>query len=238
MNQLRISEIFSSVQGEGIHLGVPSTFIRTSGCNLRCVWCDTPYASWNPEGPMMDIQSIVGQALALKNNHVVITGGEPMLFDPIQDLVAELQKSNHSITMETAGTIHRHLPGVFMSISPKPAHSAPPIDTPNDWHSRHESTRFQPKTIVNLIKEHDYQFKFVVKPEEQDSIIEVQRMIHEIELELKNQIPPTNLFLMPEGRDTDTLHHRLKLLVPICQKTGFRLAPRLQIDLFGDTRGT
>jgi 7-carboxy-7-deazaguanine synthase len=238
MSQLRISEIFSSVQGEGLHIGVPSTFIRTSGCNLRCVWCDTPYASWNPEGPMKEIDSLVQQATELGNIHVVLTGGEPMLFDPIEELVLKLQANSHTITMETAGTIHRHLPGVFMSISPKPAHSAPPLDTPGSWFDRHENTRFQPKVIAQLISDHPFQFKFVVKPEEPNSIQEVQEMISKIESEGNAQIDKTKIFLMPEGRDAETLNHRLRLLVPLCEKTGFRLAPRLQIDLFGDTRGT
>ena len=56
---MRISEIFYSIQGEGELTGVPTVFIRTSGCNLRCRWCDTPYASWNPEGEEMSIEDIV-----------------------------------------------------------------------------------------------------------------------------------------------------------------------------------
>ena len=54
-----ISEIFYSLQGEGALSGVPSVFVRTSGCNLRCAWCDTPYASWNPEGTTMRVDNIV-----------------------------------------------------------------------------------------------------------------------------------------------------------------------------------
>lgn len=238
MSSLRISETFSSVQGEGLHLGVPSTFIRTSGCNLRCVWCDTPYASWNPEGPTISVESLAQHAKEFGNNHVVLTGGEPMLFDPIVDLVNALQQNGHAITMETAGTIHRTLPGVFMSISPKPAHSLPPPETPGDWRNRHEKTRFQPDVIAKLIEEHTYQLKFVVKPEEPNSIEEIQNMISEVEKYCSAPVPLTNVFLMPEGRDSDTINHRLKLLVPVCEKTGFRLAPRLQINLFGDTRGT
>ncbi len=236
MSQLRISEIFSSVQGEGKFIGVPSTFIRTSGCNLRCIWCDTPYASWNPEGPFIDIDSIVDKAKKIGNQHIVITGGEPMLFEPIEELVKKL--ANHFITVETAGTLLRHLPGTFMSISPKPAHSAPPVETSHDWHARHESARFQPEIIANLIQHHDFQLKFVVKPEEAGSIEELQEMICQIELAANLAIDNSNIFLMPEGRDAETLARRLKLLVPICIETGYRLAPRLQIDLFGDTKGT
>lgn len=71
---LRIAEIFTSVQGEGQWMGVPSVFVRISGCNLRCVWCDTPYASWSPEGPVREVFSIVEEVLATGTNHVVVTG--------------------------------------------------------------------------------------------------------------------------------------------------------------------
>src|SRR5438105_4163145 len=81
--KLRIAEIFTSIQGEGIWVGTPSTFVRVSGCNLRCVWCDTPYASWSPEGPVVDLAEVIGQVEKAGVRHVVLTGGEPMLFDPI-----------------------------------------------------------------------------------------------------------------------------------------------------------
>ena len=58
---MRISEIFYSIQGEGILTGVPSVFIRTSGCNLRCTWCDTPYASWKPEGEDVGFGAILAR---------------------------------------------------------------------------------------------------------------------------------------------------------------------------------
>ena len=56
---MKIAEIFYSIQGEGGLVGVPSVFVRTSGCNLRCAWCDTPYTSWNPEGDELDIDEIL-----------------------------------------------------------------------------------------------------------------------------------------------------------------------------------
>src|SRR5205085_11196205 len=73
---LRIAELFHSIQGEGSLVGVPSVFVRTSGCNLRCGWCDTPYTSWRPEGAELSVEEIVAQVQALGARHVVVTGGE------------------------------------------------------------------------------------------------------------------------------------------------------------------
>src|SRR5256885_2235085 len=77
---LPIAETFLSIQGEGKLAGTPSFFIRVSGCNLRCSWCDTPYASWNPEGSPRTIDSLIDEARASGARHAVLTGGEPMIF--------------------------------------------------------------------------------------------------------------------------------------------------------------
>src|SRR6188472_2686766 len=160
---MKLSELFYSIQGEGKLTGVPSVFVRASGCNLRCVWCDTPYASWNPEGPVIELSEIVDQVAKAGVNHVVLTGGEPMLFDPIDELARELKQRGHTITIETAGTIYRELPCDLMSISPKLSNSTP--DDQN-WKERHEQTRLQPDVLQKLIDTYPYQLKFVVNPEQ------------------------------------------------------------------------
>src|SRR5438067_4669435 len=84
---LKIAEIFYSVQGEGSLVGVPSIFVRTSGCNLRCSWCDTPYTSWNPEGADLSIPEILDRTAQFgAARHGVLTGGEPMMAPGIIEL--------------------------------------------------------------------------------------------------------------------------------------------------------
>lgn len=228
-HKLRISEIFTSIQGEGAWLGVPSTFIRVSGCNLRCSWCDTPYASWEPEGPILTLEEIQEQ---VTTNHVVLTGGEPMLFDPIEPLAQRLKDKGHTITIETAGTIYRDLPCDLMSISPKLAHSTPSAET--GWQERHEQTRLNIPVLQQLTANYPHQLKFVVNPEGGlDDLTEIKAILSQI-----GGINPQNVFLMAEGRDSETLHRREKALVDVCLREGWRLTPRYQIDLFGDTRGT
>src|SRR5581483_7950374 len=102
---LKIAELFYSLQGEGSLIGVPSVFIRTSGCNLRCSWCDTPYTSWEPEGVELPLRQIVDEARAHPARHVVITGGEPMIAPEILPLTEQLRAAGMHITIETAGTV-------------------------------------------------------------------------------------------------------------------------------------
>src|SRR3954471_24601393 len=96
-----ISEIFYSIQGEGELTGMPSVFVRTSGCNLRCTWCDTPYASWNPEGTQQSVAQV--RAAGESNpqaNHVALTGGEPMIAKELKSLAGKIRGTGRHITIE------------------------------------------------------------------------------------------------------------------------------------------
>lgn len=226
---LRIAEVFSSIQGEGKYLGVPSTFVRLSGCNLRCVWCDTPYASWEPEGPILALGDILNQLLAFPNRHVVVTGGEPMLFPPTQALCNELRANGKFVTIETAGTVDCGADCDLFSISPKLRNSTPE----GDWRDRHEAARWRPEIARALADRADYQLKFVVQAGSSDELGEIDQWLtafgpHE----------PERVFLMPEGTDRNIVLARMKALAPICIARGWRLTPRLHIDLFGDAKGT
>src|SRR3954469_152642 len=135
-----ISEIFHSLQGEGELTGVPSVFIRTSGCNLRCTWCDTPYASWNPEGAPRSVESLVKEVQTHTSaRHVVLTGGEPMIAKEIRELASQLKQLEYHITIETAATVAPE--GIacdLASLSPKLLNSAPDATQHAVWRKKHE----------------------------------------------------------------------------------------------------
>ncbi len=229
--KLRIAEVFTSIQGEGIWAGVPSTFIRVSGCNLRCVWCDTPYASWSPEGPVVGICELVEGAESAGVEHVVLTGGEPMLFDAIVPLAQRLKAAGHTITVETAGTVFKDLPCDLMSISPKLANSSPPAES--GWLERHEATCTNIEVLAALISRYSSQLKFVVNPEVPGDIFEIENLLGLLPAVAKDRV-----LLMAEGVDAEVQQRRQRLLIETCLSRGWRLSPRLHIDLFGNTRGT
>ncbi len=232
MSKLRIAEIFSSIQGEGIWVGVPSTFVRVSGCNLRCSWCDTKYASWNPEGPMLEVNQIVEQVQSAKIKDVVLTGGEPMLFEPIAELCDKLKANGHRITIETAGTIFRELSCDLMSISPKLSNSTPDESAGIGWAERHDATRLNFQVLSKLIESYKFQLKFVVNPEIGSDFDEIDSLFGKLPRVDKNRI-----LLMAEGIDHEIQVRRQRLLAPICLQRGWRLSPRLHVELWGNSRG-
>ena len=126
---MKISEIFYSIQGEGILAGVPSVFVRTSGCNLRCTWCDTPYASWKPEGQDVGYGPILANVRRHWSGYVVVTGGEPMIDPDIVELTEKLKTIDHHITVETAGTVFKPVVCDLMSISPRNSPIPHPIES-------------------------------------------------------------------------------------------------------------
>lgn len=226
---MKISEIFYSVQGEGILLGTPSVFIRASGCNLRCVWCDTPYASWQPEGDEESVEAVVAQVRRYGARHVVVTGGEPMIMPDIVELSEALKRAGRHITIETAGTVHQPVVCDLMSISPKLANSTPREREGGRWAAQHERLRIQPEVLLRLMGDYDYQLKFVVAAPE--DLAEILSLVSRLRAERERVV------LMPEGVDRETLHRRSGWLVELCKAEGFRYSPRLQIELWGNRRG-
>jgi len=221
---MKIAEVFHSVQGEGILAGVPSVFLRSSGCNLRCSWCDTPYTSWKPEGTEWSLDQLVDYVQQHSTGHVVITGGEPMIQPELAALTDRLE--NQHITIETAGTVFKQVRCDLMSISPKLANSTP-LET--DWASKHEHLRYQPEVLKRLIATYPYQLKFVVaEPTDMHEVIAVAEALN---------ADPSRVLLMPEGTDPDQLRTRALWIVEECKRTGYRYSPRLHVDLWGHRRG-
>lgn len=234
---MKIAEIFASTQGEGLLTGTQSVFVRVSGCNLRCWFCDTPYASWHPEGEALDSDEILtkAQQLAavtqLPEKHLVLTGGEPLLFSEVVPLSQQLRAAGWHITVETAGTIYQPVACDLMSISPKFSSSSPPEDSSNDWHRRHESTRFQPEVLRALMRDYRYQLKFVL--DRQEDLQELEAWLAAFP-----EVNRDHVWLMPQGMTRSELAEREAWLRPFCQAEGFRLCPRKQIQWFGLSRGT
>jgi 7-carboxy-7-deazaguanine synthase len=224
---MKIAELFASIQGEGRLAGVPSLFIRASGCNLRCAWCDTPYTSWHSEGEERTLDGIMEWVRGYPRfRHAVLTGGEPMIFPEVVPLSKELKQAGFHVTIETAATVFQPVACDLMSLSPKLANS-----TPEDpvWGPRHEQRRLQPEVLRRLTSEYDYQLKFVVQsPGDLAEIQAIQALCGASD---------EKILLMPEGIDGPTLEQRSAWLVELCKQYGYRFTPRLHILLYGQRRG-
>jgi 7-carboxy-7-deazaguanine synthase len=228
---IRISEIFQSVQGEGFLTGTPSIFVRTSGCNLRCWFCDTRYASWEPEGDTHSIEDILHKVDAFRGEHVVITGGEPMIFEALGELCKELKQRGKHITIETAGTLDGQVDCDLWSISPKLSNSSP-IDYIGDaWVRKHEAVRYAPKVVESLMSKGDYQLKFVV-----GSILDAEEVLEYLS-HLRGW-DRHRVLLMPRGIHTEELDIQLSWLADWCKTHDLRLCDRQHIRWFGNRRGT
>lgn len=228
---MKIAEIYRSRQGEGRLSGWPSVFVRTSGCNLRCWYCDTPFTSWSPEGVDLPVDEVLGQVTEWDCPHVVVTGGEPMLWSELIPLASELRKLGRHITIETAGTLYLPVACDLMSISPKLSNSTPTHSRSGRWRSRHQRTRHAPEVIRRLIGEYDYQLKFVIdRPEDCD---EVERYLAELP-----EIDRHRVLLMPQGTDAAELAERAAWLEPLCRERRVGFCPRRHIEWFGIARGT
>ncbi|MDX1679505.1 MAG: 7-carboxy-7-deazaguanine synthase QueE [Akkermansiaceae bacterium] len=239
-------EIFHTIQGEGVTAGCPAVFIRTSRCNLHCIWCDTDH-TWNFEGtPWPHLkdgqegytkfdkdavtyeirpQEAAAQILAFDCPRVVITGGEPLLQETeCLALIRAIREERPEVVfeIETNGTLR---PSADMAVaidqfnvSPKLANSG--MDT---------ALRIKPAALETLVAHPNSWFKFVVtRPEDLEEIEDLAR---------DHQLPTERILLMPEGRDNATLDQRAIWLAERCRDKGFRYGERLHVRLWGDRRG-
>jgi 7-carboxy-7-deazaguanine synthase len=209
--------------------GTPSVFVRTSVCNLRCRWCDTPYTSWKPEGSDMGLGAILADVRRCRASHAVVTGGEPMIANRVVELTQGLKDLGMHVTIETAGTVYQPVVCDLMSISPKLANSTPHEREGGRWAGQHDRLRYQPEVLKKLMAEYAYQLKFVVTAP--DDLTEIETMLKETGADRSRVV------LMAEGTDPETLNTRARWLVEICKREHFRYSPRLHIDLYGNTRG-
>jgi 7-carboxy-7-deazaguanine synthase len=228
---MKVAEIFKSVQGEGFLTGTDSVFVRASGCNLRCWFCDSEYASWVPEGDDLSVDEILARVDELDCRHVVLTGGEPMLFSELLPLTSALQAADRHITIETAGTLFLPVECDLMSISPKLSNSTPTIERAPRWAARHERTRHAPDVVRRLVARYAYQIKFVIDTPSDCEEVEAY-------LAAMPQIDRSRVMLMPQGIDAETLARRAAWLEPYCREHALRYCPRRQIEWFGFVRGT
>jgi 7-carboxy-7-deazaguanine synthase len=246
-------------QGEGKLTGTACLFIRTSACNLRCAWvgldgngslCDTPYSSHNPEKNQMEIDDIIETVLRNTReqniNHVVISGGEPtMQTDALAELVERLHNLGYHITIETNATIYDERISRFsklMSLSPKLSSSTPwvanlknsGVEYKQKWAERHERDRINIPVIQNYILDRnihgtDFQLKFVIATEQ--DIEEIENILDQL-----HGLEPSDICLMPEGVDVNTLNSRTGWVAEQALKRGWRFCPRLHIMMFGKNR--
>ena len=228
---MKVVEIYKSVQGEGLLSGTESVFLRTSGCNLRCWFCDTPYTSWSPEGEELPVTEMVDRITSFDCGHIVLTGGEPLLHAEMVPLCEALHRTDRHITVETAGTLYLPLTCDLMSISPKFSSSAPPTTNESNWHLRHEETRHVPNVIRQLIREHVYQIKFVIHSlQDCEAAEDYLRELVEIDRQ--------RVLMMPQGTDRKQLAQVTDWLEPYCEQNQLIFCPRHQIEWFGMVRGT
>ena len=228
---MQINEIFYSIQGEGKLAGVPSIFIRTTGCNLRCTWCDSPATSWEPVGEAMEIEKIMDRVADFASIYVVLTGGEPMIAAGVEELTRRLKDGGYHVTIETAATMWKDVVCDLASISPKLGSSTPWSRDGGRHADAHEGHRLNIDTIRRFMAMPDYQLKFVVDAPE--DLTEIDSMLAQL-----GPVEPGNVLLMPQGVTHGECASRGLWIAELCKQRGYRFCPRLHISLYGDTPGT
>jgi 7-carboxy-7-deazaguanine synthase len=237
---LPINELFYSLQGEGKLAGMPTVFVRTSGCNLRCWFCDSYHTSWEPTHAWMDLDGILAEVEQHDADHVVLTGGEPMLHEASVELLDRLGERGYHTTVETNGTIYRDTHIDLASISPKLASSTPtPERDPTgegEWAERHEDRRIDMDALARLVDAYDSQLKFVVTGPE--DMAEITDLVERVRAATSTRVADSDVLLMPEGVTREHLEETRTTVAELAMEYGYRYTPRLHVDLWNDAPGT
>jgi 7-carboxy-7-deazaguanine synthase len=226
-----VSEIFFSIQGEGVHSGTPAVFLRTYYCNLTCTWCDTKY-TWLDQAkskPGVDYRSmsaedILGAISEYGCKHLVLTGGEPLIHqEALEPLLATLKAAGFFIEVETNGTIAPSPRMVELvdcfNVSPKLSSSLIEL-----------SKRVRAESLRAFARTDKAWFKFVIS--DPKDLVEVEAVVSEF------SITRDRVILMPEGIDAATILARSRWLIELCKEKDLRFGTRLHILVFGNRRGT
>ena len=237
---LPINELFQSLQGEGRLAGVPSVFVRTSGCNLRCWFCDSYHTSWEPTHDWFAVDDVLAAIEEYDAEHVVLTGGEPLIHDSSADLLARLADRGYHTTVETNGTVVPDAPIDLASVSPKLASSTPTADRDPDgdgeWADRHEQRRLDLDALAELVDTYDTQLKFVVTGRE--DMAEIERLVERVRDVASARVRDDDVLLMPEGQTREQLEATRETVANLALEYGYRYTPRLHVDLWNDAPGT
>ncbi|WP_226022147.1 7-carboxy-7-deazaguanine synthase QueE [Halomicrobium salinisoli] len=237
---LPINELFHSLQGEGKLAGVPSTFVRTSGCNLRCWFCDSYHTSWEPTHAWMGIDEILDEVASHGADHVVLTGGEPLMHEESVALLERLDDAGYHTTVETNGTIHRDVPIDLASVSPKLASSTPTAERDpkgdGEWAERHEAGRLDLDALAGFVEDYEFQLKFVVTGE--DDLPEIEDLVERVRETASVPVRDEDVLLMPEGQTREQLDETRRTVAELAAERGYRYTPRLHVDLWNDAPGT
>jgi len=225
-----ISEIFYSIQGEGINQGKPAIFLRTYYCNLSCCWCDTKY-TWENQNKAkegvdyisMSLEEIIESVRKYPCKHLVITGGEPLLHQrKLLELIRRLKGMGFYIEIESNGTIKplKELLSLVdcFTVSPKLSNS-----------KLEEKVRIREDILRIFSSKDKVYFKFVVC--ERRDLEEIESLVN------KFNISKDKIILMPEGVDSENLNRRAEWIIEECKKRGYRFSHRLQILIYGNRRG-
>lgn len=234
---LAVSEVFGlTFQGEGKNLGMPCYFLRLAGCNLSCVWCDTPY-TWDWTGKngkvydpkqeihqfkSRDVHEILHRRARADNVYnLVISGGEPLLQQKtLIPLVNILKNDGWWIEVETAGTRE---PDFWLNVDQFNV-SLKLENSGNSFAKRHK-----PEAIKAFVKDPRAYFKFVICNE--DDMREVN------EIAIWYSIEPRRIYVMPEGKDPDSIQQHTQMMAQAAIRHGWNLTTRLQVQLYGNQRG-